>query len=77
SPIVFFTPPFWAKQVFLQITVIGDGLLDPLYSSSLFGPTGTAQPLTITLLGGLLIEIAFAVGFIVIGIIIFQKKTKF
>ncbi len=77
SPIVFFTPPFWAKQVFLQITVLGDSLLDPLYSSSLFGPTGTAQPLAISLLGGLFIEIAFAIGFIVLGVIIFQKKTKF
>ena len=77
SPIVFFTPPFWAKQVFLQITVMGNGLGDPLYSSSLFGPTGTAEPLAISLLGGFLIEIAFAIGFIVIGIIIFQKKTKF
>ncbi|MFX1391166.1 MAG: ABC transporter permease [Promethearchaeota archaeon] len=77
SPIVFFTPPFWAKQIFLQITVLGDGLMDPLYSSSLFGPTGTAQPLAISLLGGLLVEIAFTIGFIVIGIIIFQKKTKF
>ena len=34
SAIVFFTPPYWAKQVFLQITVLGDGLFDPLYSSS-------------------------------------------
>jgi ABC-type transport system involved in multi-copper enzyme maturation permease subunit len=77
SVIVYFTPPYWAKQVFLQITVMGDGLLDPLYSSSLFGPTGTAQPLPITLLGGLLVEIGIALGFVVVGIIIFQKKTKF
>jgi ABC-type transport system involved in multi-copper enzyme maturation permease subunit len=77
SPIVFFTPPFWAKQVFLQITVMGDGLFDPLYSSSLFGPTGTAQQLSITLLGGLLITVGFALAFIILGIIIFQKKTKF
>jgi ABC-type transport system involved in cytochrome c biogenesis permease component len=77
SPIVFFTPPFWAKQIFLQITVLGHGLNDPLYSSSLFGPTGTAQPLPISLLGGLLIQVAFTIGFIVLGIIIFQKKTKF
>ena len=77
SPIVFFTPPFWAKQVFLQITVMGDGLFDPLYSSSLLGPTGTAQQLSITLLGGLLITVGFALAFIVLGIITFQKKTKF
>jgi ABC-type transport system involved in multi-copper enzyme maturation permease subunit len=77
SPIVFFTPPYWAKQIFLQITVVGDGLLDPLYSSSFIGPTGTAQTIPITLLGGLLIVCAFTVAFIAIGIIIFQKKTKF
>jgi ABC-type transport system involved in multi-copper enzyme maturation permease subunit len=77
SLIVLFTPPFWAKQVFLQITVLGDGLLDPLYSSSLMGPTGTAKVLPITLLGGVLIELAFCIGFIILGIIIFQKKTKF
>ena len=75
SPIVFFTPPFWAKQIFLQITVVGDGLLDPLYNSSLIGTT--AQPIAIPIWGGLLIVVAFTLAFIVIGIIIFQKKTKF
>lgn len=75
SPIVFFTPPYWAKQIFLQVTVMGHGLLDPLYSSSLIGVS--AQPLAISLLVGIFIQIAFTVGFIVIGIIIFQKKTKF
>jgi len=77
SSIVFFTPPYWAKQIFLQITVLGDGLLDPLYSSSLFGPTGTAKPIPIPIWGGLLIICAFTLAFIVIGIILFQKKTKF
>jgi len=75
SPIVFFTPPFWAKQIFLQITVLGDGLFDPLYNSSLIGTT--AQQIPITLLGGLLIVIAYTASFILIGILIFQKKTKF
>ena len=75
SPIVFFTPPYWAKQIFLQITVLGDGLLDPLYNSSLIG--STAQQIPISLLGGLLIVVAFAAVFILLGIIIFQKKTKF
>ncbi|MFX1302586.1 MAG: ABC transporter permease [Promethearchaeota archaeon] len=75
SPIVFFTPPFWAKQIFLQITVVGDGLLDPLYNGSLIGTT--SQPTLIPIWGGLLIVIAFTLAFIAIGIIIFQKKTKF
>ena len=73
--IVFFTHPYWAKQVFLQITVLGDGLFDPLYSSSLIGVT--AEQLPITLLGGLLIVVAFTIAFILLGILIFQKKTKF
>lgn len=75
SPIVFFTPPFWAKQIFLQITVVGDGLLDPLYNGSLIGTT--SQPTPIPIWGGLLIVVAFTLVFIAIGIMIFQKKTKF
>jgi ABC-type transport system involved in multi-copper enzyme maturation permease subunit len=75
SPIVYFTPPYWAKQIYLQITVLGDGLLDPLYNSSLIGTT--AQQIPITLLGGLLIVVAFTVAFILLGILTFQKKTKF
>lgn len=75
SIIVFFTPPYWAKQIFLQITVLGDGLLDNLYNSSLIG--ATAEQIPITLLGGLLIVVAFTIAFIILGIIIFQKKTKF
>ena len=75
SIIVFFTPPYWAKQIFLQITVLGDGLLDNLYNSSLIGVT--AEHIPITLLGGLLIVVAFTIAFILLGILIFQKKTKF
>ncbi|NVM38171.1 MAG: ABC transporter permease [Candidatus Lokiarchaeota archaeon] len=75
SAIVFFTPPYWAKQIFLQITVVGDGLLDPLYNSSLIGTT--AQTIAIPIWGGLLIVCAFTLAFIAIGVIIFQKKTKF
>ena len=75
SVIVYFTPPYWAKQIFLQITVVGDGLLDLLYSSSLIG--FTARQIPITLLGGLLIVVAFTTAFILLGILIFQKKTKF
>ncbi len=75
SPIVYFTPPFWAKQIFLQLTVLGHGLNDSLYSSSLIGAGAEALP--ITLLGGLLIVVAFSIGFTLLGILIFQKKTKF
>ncbi len=75
SPIVFFTPPFWAKQVFLQITVLGHGLNDVLYNGSLIG--ATAQPTAFPLWSGLLIIMAFTLVFIILGIIIFQKKTKF
>jgi ABC-type transport system involved in cytochrome c biogenesis permease component len=77
SPIVFFTPPFWAKQIFLQITVVGDGLLDPLYSSSFIGPTGTATPIPVAIWGGLIIISTFTLAFIIVGIVVFQKKTKF
>jgi ABC-type transport system involved in multi-copper enzyme maturation permease subunit len=77
SPIVYFTPPFWAKQIYLQITIFGHGLFDNLYSSSLLPPEGTAYMTPMPLWGGLLITIAFAIVFIVVGIITFQKKTKF
>jgi len=75
SPIVYFTPPFWAKQIFLQLTVLGHGLNDSLYSSSLIGVSAEALPITI--LGGILIVVAFSIGFTLLGIFIFQKKTKF
>jgi ABC-type transport system involved in multi-copper enzyme maturation permease subunit len=75
SPLVYFIPPYWAKQLFLQITVMGNGLGDYLYSSSLIG--AGAEPIPITLLGGLLIVFAFTIAFILLGILVFQKKTKF
>ncbi len=75
SPIVYFTPPFWAKQLFLQITVMGHGLNESIYSSSLI--EAGAKATTITLLGGLIIVITFTIVFILIGILIFHKKTKF
>ncbi|MFX1567107.1 MAG: ABC transporter permease [Promethearchaeota archaeon] len=75
SPIVYFMPPFWAKQIFLQLTVLGHELNDSLYSSSLIGVSAEALP--ITLLGGILIVAAFTIGFTLLGILIFQKKTKF
>ncbi len=72
SSIVYFFPPYWAKQIFLQITVSGDSLGDPMFSSSL----STATEIGIPLWGGLLILIALTVGFLVLGIAIFQKKTS-
>ncbi|MFW9989649.1 MAG: ABC transporter permease [Candidatus Odinarchaeota archaeon] len=75
SPVVYFTPPFWAKQLYLQITVLGDGLDDVLYNGSLIGIT--AEATIFPLWSGLLIIVAFAFFFIIVGIIVFQKKTKF
>jgi ABC-type transport system involved in multi-copper enzyme maturation permease subunit len=72
SPIVYFFPPYWAKQIFLQITVFGDDLGAMMKSSSL----GTATEIGIPLWGGLLILIAMTVGFLALGIAIFQKKTS-
>jgi len=74
SPIVFFTPPFWAKQIYLQITVLGNGLFEKLYSSSMIGVS--AELTSIPLWGGILITIAYTIGFTLIGILIFQKKTR-
>lgn len=73
SNIVYFFPPYWAKQIFVQITVFGNNLGDPMYSSSLIGDTATK--IGIPLWGGLLILIAMTVGFLALGIAIFQKKT--
>ncbi|MFX0042004.1 MAG: ABC transporter permease [Candidatus Hodarchaeota archaeon] len=75
SPIVYFLPPYWAKQIFLQLTVIGDGFNDNLYSSSLIGQGAEAIP--ISLLGGLLIVCAYTIAFVLLGVLLFQKKTKF
>ncbi len=75
SPIVYFTPPYWAKQIFLQLTVLGHGLNDNLYNSSLIG--AGADTIPITLLGGLLIVVVYTTVFILLGILVFQKKTKF
>jgi ABC-2 type transport system permease protein len=75
SPIVFFLPPYWAKQLFLQLTVMGDGFTDNLYSSSLIGQG--AEPISITLWGGFLIVCAFTIAFTLLGVLLFQKKTKF
>lgn len=75
SVIVYFLPPFWAKQVFLQLTVFGDGLENFLYSGSSIG--AGSQLTNIPLWGGLMLIFAFTIGFLIFGVVIFQKKTKF
>ena len=74
SPIVYFMPPYWAKQIYLQFTVLGDGLTSNLYSSSMIGYTATET--SIPIWGGILILIGMTFLFIFIGIKLFQKKTK-
>jgi ABC-type transport system involved in multi-copper enzyme maturation permease subunit len=74
SPIVYFMPPFWAKQVFLQLVVLGNSLTDSMYSSSLIGTSATQIP--IPLWGGLLILIVMTIGFLILGISVFQRKTS-
>ncbi len=74
SIIVYFTPPFWAKQVYLQVTLLGHEFNDKLYSSSLIGYS--AKTISIPLWGGILIVLSFTLTFIILGIIIFQKKTN-
>ena len=75
SPIVYFTPPFWAKQLFLQITVMGHGLDEFIYSSSLIEEGATITAISLGM--GLIIVVMYTIAFILIGILIFQKKTKF
>jgi ABC-2 type transport system permease protein len=75
SPIVYYTPPFWAKQLFLQITVMGHGLNENLYGGSFI--EGGSKITPIPLWGGLFIVVVYTIAFILIGILIFQKKTKF
>ncbi|TFH29696.1 MAG: ABC transporter permease, partial [Promethearchaeota archaeon] len=41
SKLVYFMRPYGAKQIYLQVTVLGNGLTDHLYSSSLIGITAT------------------------------------
>ena len=74
SPIVYFMPPYWAKQIYLQFTVLGNGLTSNLFSSSKIGYTATET--SIPIWGGILILIAMTISFIFIGIKLFQKKTK-
>ncbi|UYP48703.1 hypothetical protein NEF87_004988 [Candidatus Lokiarchaeum ossiferum] len=74
SSIVYFMSPYWAKQIYLQFTVMGHGLSDYLYSSSLIGYT--AAETNIPILAGILILFAMTAFFIALGIKLFQKKTQ-
>ena len=75
SPIVYFTPPYWFKQVYVQLTTLGHDISDSLYSSTLIGTS--AEALVIPIWGAILICVAMTVAFMVLGIYVFQKKTSF
>jgi ABC-type transport system involved in cytochrome c biogenesis permease component len=70
---VFFTPQYWFKQVYLQLTVVGDFFTDLLYSGTVILPTSKASVFPIW--SGILIILAFTSTFIILGVKIFQKKT--
>ncbi len=74
SRIVYFTPQFWVKQVYLQLTWVGDSFSDKMYGSSFLNEG--AGPLTISLLVGLVVIFVFTAIFMILGIKIFQKKTN-
>ncbi|OLS12113.1 MAG: daunorubicin resistance ABC transporter inner membrane subunit B [Promethearchaeota archaeon CR_4] len=71
---VFFTPHYWVKQVFLQLTVVGDSFSDLLYSCSIITPLSETTIFPIWV--GLIIILAFTTAFIALGIKIFQRKTS-
>jgi len=71
---VFFTPQYWVKQVYLQLTVVGDFFTDLMYSGTIILPTSEASIFPIW--SGILIILAFTSTFIFLGIKIFQKKTS-
>ncbi|MFX1277912.1 MAG: ABC transporter permease [Promethearchaeota archaeon] len=70
---VFFTPQYWVKQVYLQLTVLGDFFTDLMYSGNIILPTSQASIFPIW--SGLLFILAFTSTFIFLGVKIFQKKT--
>ncbi|MFX0028137.1 MAG: ABC transporter permease [Candidatus Hermodarchaeota archaeon] len=71
---VFFTPQYWVKQVYLQLTVIGDFFTELLYSGNIILPTSEASIFPIW--SGLLIILACTSTFIYLGVKIFQRKTS-
>jgi len=70
---VFFTPNYYVKQVYLQLTVVGDSFSDLLYRGTIITPTSEAT--FIPIWGGILMILAFTAMFIILGVKIFQKKT--
>jgi len=70
---VFFTPQYWVKQVYLQLTVVGDSFSDLMYSGTII--TSTSEATLIPIWGGILMILAFTATFIILGFKIFQKKT--
>jgi ABC-2 type transport system permease protein len=70
---VFFTPQYWVKQVYLQLTVVGNSFSDLMYSGTIITPTSEAT--WIPIWGGILMILAFTATFIILGVKIFQKKT--
>lgn len=73
SPIVYVMPPYWAKQVYLQLTVMGHNLSGQMYSSS---NIISAKTIGIPLWGGLLISVGLTIALLGFGILLFQKKTE-
>ena len=70
---VYFTPQYWVKQVYLQLTVVGDSFSDLLYRGTIITPTSEAT--FIPIWGGIFMILAFTATFIILGVKIFQKKT--
>lgn len=70
---VFFTPQYYVKQVYLQLTVIGDRFSDLMHSGTII--TSTSEATFIPIWGGILMILAFTATFIILGVKIFQKKT--
>ena len=70
---VFFTPQYWVKQVYLQLTVLGHSFSDLMYRSTIITPVSEAT--IVPIWGGIVIILAFTAAFIPLGIRLFQKKT--
>ncbi|MFW9781483.1 MAG: ABC transporter permease [Candidatus Heimdallarchaeota archaeon] len=74
NPIVYAFPPFWANQLYQQVVILGHNLLtDSLLTNSdnILNAVATRIPLW----GALIIIIAFLAITLMIGILLFNKKT--
>ena len=75
SPIVYFFPPWWANQIYQQVVVLGHNLwTDPLLanSSNIFTAPATILPLW----SAFLILIAVFLITLILGILMFNRKTS-